>query len=278
MQNKTVSVIAPAGRIDADALEKSAEIWRSWGVNVKIMPHVTGFEHMFFSAPKELRAQDLNMACADEETDFIICARGGYGCAELHDLIDWELLKKNQKIIIGYSDITALHLMMLRYNAGIPVTGAMFIKAPELFAADPENYSSFCSAVDGHNQVIAVNSNQSFCGRGIVCNLAMLASLCGTELLCDFQDKCLILEDLNEPPYKIHRMLNQLEQSGIFRKISALGFGEFLDCGNASECRKIFDDFTEKYNFPVFHDLPIGHGRKIHALNWMQEMIFEKIS
>lgn len=267
-KNKNVTVIAPAGRVNADALANAAAIWRSWGADVKIMPHVSGFETQFFSAPKELRAEDINSAFADKETDFIICARGGYGCAELHDLIDWELLRRNPKIVVGYSDITALHMMMLKHNCGIPVAGAMFLKAPELFSADAANLTFFVQALEGHEAVFETSAEEKFYGYCIVANMAVLVSLCGSGLLPDFSGKCLILEDLNEPPYKIHRMLTQLELCGIFDKISALGCGEFLDCGeNLSELHDIFRNFADKHKIPCFFDLPIGHGDRIHAVN-----------
>lgn len=273
LKNKTVTVIAPAGRVDAEALNKAADVWSSWGAAVKIMPHASGSETQFFAAPKELRAADINSAFADAESDFIICARGGYGCAELHDLIDWELLRTNPKIIIGYSDITALHMMMLKHQCGVPVAGAMFLKAPELFAKDTENCLSFMRAIDGNEAVFRTSDRNSFHGFCIVANLAVLSSLCGSELLPDFSAKCLILEDLNESPYKIHRMLTQLELCGIFNKISALGCGEFLDCGeNPSEIYDMLRHFAEKHDIPCFFDLPIGHGERIHAVNMLQKI------
>ncbi|MBR2509080.1 MAG: LD-carboxypeptidase [Lentisphaeria bacterium] len=268
IKNKKISVIAPAGRVDAELLAQSEKIWRSWGAEVRIMPHVIGFEKDFFSAPAELRAEDLNNAFADSGTDFIICARGGYGCAELYDLIDWNILRQNQKVLIGYSDVTSLHIMMLKHQCGIPVTGAMFLKAPELFAVHSDNAATFANAVDGSEAVFETSEKESFYGYCVVANLAVLASICGSELLCDFKDKCLIIEDLNEPPYKIHRMLLQLELSGIFKQISALAVGEFLDCGeNPSELHEIILSFAQKYDLPCFLNLPIGHGNLIHAVN-----------
>ncbi len=272
LKNKTAGVIAPAGKINPQLLAQVTEIWQSWGAKVKIMPHVTGFEKDFFSAPAEQRAADFNMAVNDDEIDFIICARGGYGCAELHNLIDWELLKTKNKPVIGYSDITALHQMMLKHNAGIPISGAMFLKAPELFQ-NAVNADSFVNALRNGKQEIKLGTNKTFCGKCVVANLTVLASLCGTELLSNFDNKLLILEDLNEPPYKIHRMLNQLAQSGIFNQIKALGCGEFLDCGeNPDAYRKIFSDFADKYSLPLYFDLPIGHGSKIFAVNMLNDI------
>lgn len=272
LKNKTVGVVAPAGRINSQLLVQAAQIWLSWGVKVRIMPHVTGFEKDFFAAPADLRAADFNMAANDDEIDFIICARGGYGCAELHDLIDWELLKKKNKPVVGYSDITALHQMMLKHNAGIPISGAMFLKAPELFKKSL-NASSFEVALSNGEQKINLDTDTPYIGKCVVANLTVLASLCGTELLSDFFGKLLILEDLNEPPYKIHRMLNQLAQSGIFNQIKALGCGEFLDCGeNPDDYRKIFAAFADKYSLPLYFDLPIGHGDNIFAVNMLNDI------
>ena len=271
LKNKTVGVIAPAGRINPQNLSSAITAWQSWGTKVKVMPHVTGFEEDFFSAPAELRAEDINNAADDDEIDFIICARGGYGCAVLNDLIDWSLLAQKNKAIIGYSDITALHQMMLRHNAGIPISGAMFIRAPELFS-NPLNSDSFINALNNTPQTIRINTNNPFHGKCITANLTVLASLCGTELICDFKNKCLILEDLNEPPYKIHRMMNQLAQAGIFSQISAVAFGEFIDCGEQNETEKILRFFADKYNLPAYFGLPIGHGDKIFAINMLNDI------
>ena len=272
LQNKTVGVVAPAGRINPDMLNNAVKIWQNWGAKIKVMPHITGYEDMFFSAPANLRANDFNTATADDEIDFIICARGGYGCAALDKLIDWDLLAKKNKPVIGYSDITALHQMMLKHNAGIPISGAMFLKAPELFAAAPENAASFICALNNGKQILNINAKQPYHGKFVVANLAVLASLCGTELLSDLSGKLLILEDLNEPAYKIHRMMNQLAQSGIFNKISALGTGEFIDCGIQHETDNIFRSFAESYNLPLYRGLPIGHGRLIYALNMLNDI------
>ena len=271
LKNKTVGVIAPAGKINPQLLTESLKVWQSWGVNVKIMKHVTGFEQDFFSASAELRAADFNTAVNDDEIDFIICARGGYGCATLEKLIDWDLLRTKNKTVIGYSDITALHQMMLKHNAGIPVSGAMFLKAPELFRY-PLNANSFINALCNNDQIININTSKPYKGKCIVANLAVLSSLCGTDLLCDFSDKLLILEDLNEPPYKIHRMLNQLAQTGIFNKIKALACGDFLDCGENNEYRTIFQNFAEQYSKELYLDLPIGHGDRIFAVNMLNNI------
>ncbi len=271
LKNKTISVVAPAGKVNPALLNTAVNIWQSWGTKIKIMPHVTGFEEDFFSAPAELRAEDFNTAVNDDETDFIICARGGYGCAMLTELIDWEMLAEKNKAVIGYSDITALHQMMLCHNAGIPISGAMFLKAPELFN-NPLNADSFVNALSNNAQILKTDSKIPFHGKCIVANLAVLSSLCGTDLLCDFKGKCLILEDLNEPPYKLHRMLNQLAQSGIFDQLSALACGEFLDCGEVYETEKIFRFFAAKYNLPLFLNLPIGHGDKIFAINMRNDI------
>lgn len=272
-KNKTFGVIAPAGRVDNKKLVQAVETWLSWHAGVKIMPHVSGFESDFFSAPATMRAADINMAFADDEIDFVICARGGYGCAELHDLIDWEMLAKNPKVLIGYSDITALHQMMLKHGCGIPVSGAMFLRAGELFTEDADNYKSFLNALTGEKQILKTDAEVPFCGKCVVANLAVLSSLCGTELLSDFSGKCLILEDLNEPPYKIHRMLNQLAQAGIFDSIAAIASGEFMDCGEGYEIEKIFRTFADRYSLPYYSGLPIGHGNKIHAVNMLADIM-----
>lgn len=271
LENKTVGVIAPAGKINPQLLNEALAVWKSWSVNVKIMKHVTGFEQDFFSAPAHLRADDFNTAVNDDDIDFIICARGGYGCAALEKMIDWDLLRRKNKAVIGYSDITALHLMMLRHRAGIPISGAMFLKAPELFR-HPLNASSFVDALCSREQIIELNCTKPYKGRCVVANLAVLSSLCGTDLLCDFSGKLLILEDLNEPPYKIHRMLNQLAQSGIFNQIKALGCGEFLDCGENNAYRRIFQEFAEQYSLELYFDLPIGHGKRIFAVNMLNDI------
>lgn len=279
---RTIGIIAPAGKIDEEKLKQSISFFQTLGIKTKVMPHVVGYlsDERYLSSSVDNRLKDLYLAWEDNEIDYILAARGGYGCMQLLDKIDWERLKKHKKIIIGYSDITALHLAMLKKNCGIPMTGVMGLKSPTLFLKEI-NLKSLQQSLDKTtnnidlSQYISPIKSGHFSGNIIVANLTMLCSLIGTKYLPTFKNKALLIEDINEPAYKVSRMITQLQLSGVLKDISALIFGEFTDCGNENELDIIFNKLANNLQIPIGKNFPFGHGDNIFSINMKKKYNFK---
>lgn len=257
-EGDTIAIIAPAGAVDEEKILMASDYFKNAGYKVKLGKNLfKTFRCM--AGTDEDRADDLNNAFGDDEINAIICARGGYGSIRLLNLIDFDLIKRNPKIFCGYSDITALSLMMLKYSGLVTFSGPMaqsdFANITEFTAnsvfnvlkgAD-ENYSPSKPYKEGN-------------AKGIIWggNLSTIVSLCGTDFIPE-EDFILFTEDLNEPLYKIDKMLSQLINIEQFRKnIKGIAFGEFLDTEDGID--EILMETAEKLKVPAYGSFKFTHG------------------
>lgn len=265
---KKIGICTPSKLVDPDRITAATALLDRWGIAYTLAPNaLTAGEEDYFAADAATRAADFNTLLRDESIDLILCSRGGYGAAYLLPLIDWDLLKKRNLPVIGYSDVTALHLAMLSRHAGRPIAARMAAHLPDI-AADPFSCDSMRAAIAGDTENTAslhpVNSSviSSVTGDFVPVNLTVLASLCGSPWLPDWSGKILAVEDVDEEPRKIDRMLLQLDLAGIPDKISALVFADFSgDCGSPEERERIFRRVAERHpGLPVFAGLNFGHA------------------
>ena len=274
LKTKKISIISPAGKIKKDLLDKSVAFFAENDINLTVMPHVfdNQTQEIYLASSLANRVSDFIQAW--ENSDIILCSRGGYGCAELAQAIDWTKLKKTDTIVIGYSDVTALHLAMLKNHKGICINGMMGLKFPELIK-NKLNSTTLLQALQQKNSLDFINYLSFYQGDNtqishntefITANLAVLSSLCGTTLMPDFKDKILIIEDINEPPYKLDRYLTQLSQNGILSQVKGLIFGEFIECGSEDEINFVLKKFSAQINGIAAKNFPFGHGNNVYSL------------
>ncbi|MBO5959530.1 MAG: LD-carboxypeptidase [Lentisphaeria bacterium] len=265
---RKIGICTPSKRVEPEQIAAVAALLEQWGIAYTLAPDaMTAGEEDYFAADAVRRADDFNTLLQDESIDLILCSRGGYGAAYILPLIDWELLKKRNLPVIGYSDITALHLAMLARGAGRPVAARMATHLPDI-AADPYSCDSMRRALAGiPSEPLALTPVissviSSVTGDFVPVNLTVLASLCGSQWLPDWSGKILALEDIDEEPRKIDRMLLQLDLAGIFDFATAVVFGDFSgECGTAEERKRIFKRFAERHpGTPFFAGLPFGHA------------------
>lgn len=277
---KNVGVIAPAGKADGAKIAASLALFNQWGIGVKFFGESAGTdkERPYLAAGTECRIDAIHRAWRDEDIDLLFCVRGGFGSVHLLDLLDWRLLRSRNLMLIGYSDITALHLAMLRKKAGTPVAAPMFANFATLMG---NSYSHQCFSrlfTDDDDNPTALEmpaeyGELNFIRRKdvsslpVVANLAVMASLCGTDYMVNLTNRILIIEDINEPPYKIDRYLTQLTQNGIFKQTSALIFGQFENCGEKSTLDSLFEQAANEVNGAVISNFPFGHGQAICSIN-----------
>ena len=266
-----IAVPAPAGVPGRDALERSLALLASFGLEVCLGAHVFAeSEETYFASSRENRAADFNVFLRDPAVDLILCARGGYGSMQILPLIDWETLRRRNLPVVGFSDITALHLAMLERGAGIPVASQM---AARLAAALED-----ASTADGMERalrlafhpggtafrklaaLVPVGTARDVAGSVVCANLTMLSAMAGTPFLPGFRDRIVILEDIGEAPRKVDRALVQLELSGILAEASCVIFGDFTDCGTQDEMLRVFRRFAAATGLSVYAGLAFGHA------------------
>lgn len=257
-----VAVLAPGAAVDAAALEDGIRELEALGLVVVRGKHLLDRRGYLAGSDAE-RLADLTAAFRDPEIRGIIAARGGYGCGRLLPLLDAELFRAHPKVFVGHSDLTYL-LSYLGSEAGMvtfhgPLVAALSKKAAtSLFAMVSGARAPWQQAAA---EVIRPGTGE---GRLVGGCLSIVTAMLGTPWALPTKGRILFLEDVNEKPYRIDRMLTQLRQAGAFDGVAGVVFGEMVGCsatpGEAVSVRDVIRDAFERAPFPVAFGLPSGHG------------------
>lgn len=276
----TIGLITPGTSVtDPDEIAKAIEIVDFLGLKYKLGENVksgSGYK----SRSIEERIEDIHSMFADPDIKGVFCIRGGYGSIQILDYIDYNLIRNNPKVFLGYSDITALHLAINKFS------GLITFHGPVMTSAFTEFTMNSLRQTIMNNQVIGKISNPPNIinfrkvhplrtikngiaeGRLIGGNLSLISSLMGTKYEINTKDSILFLEDVGEEPFRIDRMLSQLKIAGKFREANGIIFGECSGCNfdklNSSRVwdytlGEILDQIFSDINIPVLFGLTIGH-------------------
>ncbi|WP_071459702.1 S66 peptidase family protein [Bacillus massilinigeriensis] len=232
----TVGVIAPASPPDEANLERGIDFLQSKGLKIKRGEYLLDKDG-YLAGPDEARIKDLHRMFADEEVKAIFCAGGGYGAARIAAHLDYELISNQPKIFWGYSDITFLHIALQQNANLVTFHGPMLasdIGKPDassisksffqqLFSEMPLVYSSKISPLEVFIPGIAEGTLTGG-------NLTLVSSTLGTSFEIDTEGKLLLLEDLNEEPRAVDRMMNQLYMAKKLQTAAGIIIGDFLNC------------------------------------------------
>ncbi len=270
----TIGIVAPGYLVDRTLLDKGSKYLESQGYKVLLGEHI--FDKSGFLAGKDdLRAKDINEMFANPDVKAIICARGGYGSIRLVEKLDFEVIKKNPKIFIGYSDITTLLTAIYQNTGLVTFHGPMVASDMSKDKFDLYNGLYLLKAVSSNNpvgQVInPIDYQETFfikngVGQGelIGGNLTVILSSLGTPFEIDTKNRLLFVEEVGESTYRIDRMLQQLKLAGKFDEITGFIFGESIACGPENEndptTLEIVQEFVKDFDVPVMYGLTIGHG------------------
>lgn len=275
-----IGLIAPASYIDESELEDSKNNLATLGFNTFNTERILK-RFGYLAGDDKNRADDLNEMFRNNKIDAIVCVRGGYGCMRMLDLIDYEMIKKNPKILIGYSDITAL-LFALYSQAGLvafhgPVGTSTFNNYSvdsfvNVLMYGKKNYIPPLAEDDFYNQDPAyarytINSGKA---QGVLIggNLSIVVSMLGTKYDVDYSGKIIFLEEISEEPYRIDRMLSQLILAGKFKNAAGIVLGVFKNCErkriNPSfeetfKLREVLEDRLKGLGIPAFYGFSFGH-------------------
>ena len=270
-QNSTIGLVSPAWIPIQNRLDAGIRYLESRGLHVKRGNNLEKIYGYFSGTDKE-RLADLHQMYSDPAVEMIICARGGWGGLRLVDHLDYDLIKKNPKPLVGYSDITTLQLAIWA-KTGIPsysgpMVGVEMGKGIHSFTEKHFWDQIFNNRADYEFDFTATTSRIMVQGQatGTLLGgcLSLVSHLLGTPLSPDYHGAILFLEDVGEQPYKIDRYLAHLKQAGIFDKINGLILGEFIDCEDNDErscsISEILNSYFSGAAFPVIQNFPYGHG------------------
>ena len=276
----TVGLVSPSKATDHLLdIQIATEVMQALGLKVKVGANLTSLRGHLAGSDAE-RASDLNAMFADKAVKAIVCLRGGSGAARILPLLDYDLIKANPKILLGYSDITALHCAINAKTGLVTFHGPNASGSWNSFHADQFrrlffqreqlHYHNVLEAKDElvprQNRTVTINGGKVQ-GQLIGGNLTVLSALAGSAYLPDFDGKILFLEDVEEAPYRIDRMLSTLKLMGALDKIAGFIFGECTDCEPGSgygwlTMDQIFADYIKPLNIPAYRGAMIGHVKQ----------------
>lgn len=280
----TIGLISPASFPKEKDIGKAIKKIEELGYKVKLGKNV-GKKYFSMAGTDDERASDIMDMFLDKEIKAIISLRGGYGCIRLLEKLDYNIIKNNPKIFVGYSDLTALHMAFYTKSNLKSFHGPM---GASNFAREIDDITieSFFNMVSQNIEDTYIgNSDVKFLSHGIAKgelvggNLAVLTSLIGSEYDLDYKDKVLFLEDIGENTYKIDRMLWQLKNKGVFNEVSGIILGDFSYCEKSSDedmnLEEVFKDHFENLYKPVVMNFKSGHCEPMITLPFGEKILID---
>ena len=271
-RKSAVGIISPAWIPKEDRMKKGLQYLEDKGFKIKKGKNL-GEEYGYFAGTDGQRLADIHDMFTDPEVDMIVCARGGWGGLRLIDKLDYELIKINAKLFVGYSDITTLQLALWAKTGLSSLSGPM-VGVEMGKGILPFTEKHFLGQIFNEDPVYEFNFRETdaivfkpgrAAGTLLGGCLSLVSHLIGTPYSPDYSGAILFLEDVGEKPYKIDRYLAHLKQAGILNQINGLILGDFIDC-EADEDEisfkvdEILDDYFAGANYPVLRNFPYGHG------------------
>lgn len=269
-----IGIISPASTPDdLSRINSGVKYLEKLGYKTLIGSNV-GKNHGYLAGSDEERVSDLHSMFKNKNVKAIMCVRGGYGSPRLLDKIDYKLIKKNPKIFVGYSDITALQMAFLQKANLVTFAGPMLAVDfhDEVSSFTEEFFWRLVTSNKKIGRIKNPNSEKMYClrkgsarGQIVGGNLALLVSLMGTQYFPDIRNRILLLEDTGEAPYRLDRLINQLRIANVFDRVKCVVLGAFTDCNESDPGKKtltlgeVIEDYFTKLNKPVVYNFQHGH-------------------
>lgn len=271
-----IGIIAPSSPChDKESVIKAIEGVKSLGFDVEAGPNLYR-KNGYLTGSDIERGEELNTFFKRKDIDGIIALRGGYGCMRMLDKIDYDIVRENPKVFAGMSDITAIHSAINKHCDLVT-----FLSPVAVNFSEPDNeftVSRFLEAVTNPYPIGELKNPEGYGSIKVLCpgqcigeftggNLTLIASAIGTPYEFDSRGKIVIIEDLNESPARIDRMLTQLILAGKFNECAGIVLGNFKGCEPKNMYRsfslmQIFKDRLSHLGVPVFYNLACGHEKQ----------------
>ena len=273
----TVGLVSPASiTFDPALVDIVREVLTALELKMKLDPRALN-RWGYFAGTDAERAEAINAMFADPDVNAVLALHGGWGSARVLPLLDYALIAKHPKILVGYSDITALLLALYARSGLVTFHGPTGNSTWNKFSADyfrrlvfegealtmenPKDVGDNLAQVQDRIRTITPGTARGRLAGG---NLTVLSSIIGSEYLPDWKGHILFLEDIGEEIYRIDRMLTQLKLAGVLDKLSGFVFGKCTDCDVGSgyssfTLEEVLNDHIRPLGIPAFHGSMIGH-------------------
>jgi muramoyltetrapeptide carboxypeptidase len=260
----TIAVLAPAGPSERERIELAAARIEARGYRVSIAPNVDQRWRGYLAGTDDVRAEELNRALRDDAVDAIFFARGGYGAMRILDRVDYDAMRRNPRPLVGFSDITALHQAMAT-QAGVATFHGPMLNLDFHAGLSPQIESWLWDLLGGEaprswdfepGQIVQEGEAEGVLFGGC---LSLTTSLTGTPYDYWVGDGIWFWEDVDEPLYRIDRMLTHLRLSGRLKNIQGVLIGKLKGCDDAADLHALLHDFFGSSGIPVVRDIPFGH-------------------
>jgi len=269
-----IGVISPASSPDnLEKIENGVKYLEKKGFRVEIGENV-GKQHGYLAGSDKERLSDFHSMFKNKYVKAIFSVRGGYGSGRLLDKIDYTIIKKNPKILVGYSDITALQMAIYKKTGLVSFAGPMVASdfSGSINKYAEENFWNILTKARKIGKLYNPRDEKFYClksGRAegpiLGGNLAVLMSLMGTSYMPVLKNCILMIEDIGEEPYRIDRFLNQLRLANTFEHINGIILGRFVDCFEKDKSKEsitlneVMEHYLSKVKIPVLYSFSHGH-------------------
>lgn len=270
LANVGVAIVSPGGYApDEAALTRAIARLQAHGCHVRNY-YDPALKHQRFGGTDAVRIAQLHAAAQDADVKIVLALRGGYGLTRLLPALDMALLASSGKLFVGHSDITALHMGLLARTGAISFAGPML--CDDFTREDPSDFTMRhfweCLSGPAHTITAEAGGNPEVNVSGTLWggNLTMLAHLAGTPYLPQIDGGILFVEDVNEHPYRVERMLLQLAHAGVLARQKAVLLGDFSSYrlsgyDNGYDFSTMLAFLREQLPVPILTGLPFGHLR-----------------
>ena len=271
-----IGILSPSGPVSHERLMEGIRRLQSWGFRTLLGTSVFAARGYLAGSDVE-RAADFNIIWSNPDVAGVICARGGYGAMRILDYIDWEMVKARPKFFCGFSDVTALHVAMQQRANLVTFHGPMVGAFGEGAAYNAAGLQAALRRAQPLGAVPWPDLSEDAplrytiregTAEGVLAggNLSLLCSLMGTPYEPDFDGKLLLLEEVDEEPYRVDRMLTQLLLAGKLKRVRGIIFGDSPTCMFAPEGKPSFtllemlEERLAPLGVPAIYGFPCGHG------------------
>jgi muramoyltetrapeptide carboxypeptidase len=285
----TVGLVSPAGSLkDLAQLDEAVATLQRLGFVAKTGESCRA-KHGYLAGKDDVRAADMNRFFADPEVAGIVCLKGGYGSPRILDALDYGMIARNPKAFVGFSDITALHLALNKHAGLVTLHGPMGISG--VLKDEPFSIESWMKALTSSQPLgqlanpVDAPPRKTLVGgkaRGTIIggNLAIIAATMGTPYEIETKGRILFLEDVNEEPYRVDRMLTQLRLAGKLEACAGIVLGDWSDChpeevDRSLQLSEVFEELLLPLGKPVLTGLQAGHCRPAMTMPFGVEALLD---
>lgn len=267
----TIGLVAPSSPVSSDRIDQCVFLLQNMGYKIKEGANCRKAYHGYLAGTDAERAQDINDMFADDTVKAIFCLRGGNGSGRIMNLLDYDMIRRNPKIFVGYSDITNL-LMAFNTRCGFVTYHGPMVSSNMLNNYDLYTKECFEAVLNMEEQYTFHNPDEREIkvlvpgkakGQLIGGNLSLLINMLGTYWAPNYRGKILFIEDIYESVPNVDRMICQMKALGIFDQIAGLIIGDFSDCKNEYDESFLINEYIQDQfadlKVPVMYNIGVGH-------------------